>query len=153
MPSPSPSLAERARGARRSRRGIERSAPSMAFPPPPRRWSKRSVPATPSPSPPRRVSEASALFARPPSPAPPGFSPSPLPRSLRNAVTLVEKLPMIVTNNQLGRGTGEKGDKVSTVILPFVSFAPVVFHLISSLFLFSYHTEKQITLAQGNGAG
>ena len=43
--------------------------------------------------------------------APPEFSPSPLPRPPRNAVTPVVMRPMIVTNKQLRRGTGEEGDK------------------------------------------
>ena len=61
--------------------------------------------------------------------------------------------PMIVTNNQLGRGTGEKGDKISTIILSFVSFSPVSLPSDPYFFLFSCHTERQITPAQGNGAG
>ena len=60
---------------------------------------------------------------------------------------------MIVTNNQLGRGTGEKGDKISTIILSFVSFSPVSLPSDPYFFLFSCHTERQITPAQGNGAG
>ena len=43
--------------------------------------------------------------------APPEFSPSPLSRLKRNAVTPVVMRPMTVTDNQLGRGTGEEGDK------------------------------------------
>lgn len=43
--------------------------------------------------------------------APPEFSPSPLPQPPCNGVTPVVMRPIIATNNQPGRGTGEGGDK------------------------------------------
>ena len=97
------------RGARlswRSRRRRAARARGARQPAAPRERSERAV---------RAVDVAAA---------PPEFSPSPLPRPACNAVIPVEKRPMIVTKNQLGRDTGEKGDKVSTVILSFVSFSP-----------------------------
>ena len=58
----------------------------MAFPPQPHHRSKGSASATLAPSPPFQGSEVRALFATP-VPAPQEFSPSPLPRPPRNAVT------------------------------------------------------------------
>ena len=98
--------AEGARGrARRLRRGSETSAPSAPSPPPPRQRSEGSVPATPSPSLLRRGSEESALRSRRPRRRR-AAGVLPFPRPLLNAVTPVVVQPLIVINNQLGRGTG-----------------------------------------------
>ena len=67
----------------------------MPSAPLPRRRSEGSAPATLSP--PHQESKAGVLFAPSTSPLRRRSSPLPPPRPLRNAVTLVEMLPMIIT--------------------------------------------------------
>ena len=93
--------AEGARGARCPRRPCRRCAAGARGARRPRRPRHRHVKGG-------RKHAARAVHV---AAAPPEFSPSPLSRLKRNAVTPVVMRPMTVTDNQLGRGRGEEGDK------------------------------------------